>query len=156
MRFSIRVCRRTSNDCSQTDSSWLITSGPMVSSFCSTCSNISVSGSSSSLINESSSLLSIYTKLRNFRLKNRHLCRMKNGRYWLDYLQHLLKANTRHGTHSPFVYRLLDEVVYPRRRAGEPRDKTERLVSRLRNRFAPNRRAADLDGAQKQRDTDFI
>jgi len=81
---------------------------------------------------------------------------MKNGRYWLDYLQHLLKANTRHGTHSPFVYRLLDEVVYPRRRAGEPRDKTERLVSRLRNRFAPNRRAADLDGAQKQRDTDFI
>ena len=28
------------------------------------------------------------------------------------YLGHWSKANTRHGTHSPFVYKLLDEVVY--------------------------------------------
>lgn len=33
-------------------------------------------------------------------------------RYAIDFVRHWLSANTRHGTHSPFVYRLLDEVVY--------------------------------------------
>lgn len=61
---------------------------------------------------------------------------MKNGRYYLDYLRHRLKANTRHGTHSPFVYRLLEEVIYAPRRANEPRDNIERLMVRLRDRFA--------------------
>lgn len=36
-----------------------------------------------------------------------------------QYLQHLLKANNRHGTHSPFVYQLLDQVIYDKKRYPE-------------------------------------
>ena len=30
----------------------------------------------------------------------------------LDFVKHRIKGKTRHGVHSPFVYRLLDEVIY--------------------------------------------
>lgn len=41
---------------------------------------------------------------------------MLNLRFAKDYLLHRLKGRNRHGLHSPFVYRLVDEVIYDNER----------------------------------------
>src|SRR5690606_36745136 len=135
----------TSNDCSQTVSSRVMTSGPMVISFCSTCLNTSASGSSSNLISESNSLSFIMTKLQktignisNDKSSGAIFARMCSWRFYVDYLIHFVCSNSRHGTHSPFVYGLVDKVFYGKRQPGEPRDKVERLIARLTSRFQPS------------------
>ncbi len=37
---------------------------------------------------------------------------MFNWRFTCDYLQHYFNAKSRHGVHSPFVYELIDDVIY--------------------------------------------
>src|SRR5690606_16115486 len=112
-------CSMLSNDPSQADSSRVITSGPIVMSFCSTCSKTSESGSSNSLISESSSFSFIKTNLRKRKLMITAqiliaviFAPMYKLRFHFEYVRHFLMSHSRHGTHSPFVYRLVDEVIY--------------------------------------------
>jgi len=37
---------------------------------------------------------------------------MSNIRFFVDYFKHYLTSNSRHGVHSPFVYSLIDRVIY--------------------------------------------
>lgn len=37
---------------------------------------------------------------------------MFNIKFILDFLKHRINAKTRHGVHSPFVYKLVDDVIY--------------------------------------------
>jgi len=49
-----------------------------------------------------------------------------------DYLKHRLTAKSRHGTHSPFVYKLTDEVIYDFS-SKKPYDEIEQQRKKLLN-----------------------
>lgn len=55
---------------------------------------------------------------------------MINLQLGFDFLKHQFKAKTRHGVHSPFAYRLVDEVIYDFRAKTEYQD-IEKLRSEL-------------------------
>lgn len=46
-------------------------------------------------------------------------------------------SHSRHGTHSPFVYQLVDEVIYAAPSKGASPDKVKQLIERLTLRFIP-------------------
>lgn len=69
--------------------------------------------------------------------------------YHLKYLRHYLVSHSRHGTHSPFVYQLVDEVLYRKptvdefnavplfyKRAGKKAIKKYLFLERLLKTFA--------------------
>ncbi len=62
---------------------------------------------------------------------------MHAWRFHMDYFLHFLSSKTRHGTHSPFVYQLVDEVIYAKWQTDEPKDKVNQLIDRLILRFKP-------------------
>ena len=49
--------------------------------------------------------------LSTFYVFTSYFCAM-SLQFSIDYLKHQFAAKTRHGTHSPFVYKLADEVIY--------------------------------------------
>lgn len=49
-----------------------------------------------------------------------------------SYIQHLFKSNTRHGTHSPFVYEFLEKVLYDRTLYQDYK-KLDELILKLRS-----------------------
>lgn len=56
-------------------------------------------------------------------------------RYWYDFILHFLSANSRHGTHSPFVYRMADDVIYKSSASVDDTkfNKSDRLILELQS-----------------------
>jgi len=64
---------------------------------------------------------------------------MINLQQLIFYLKHLTKAKTRHGVHSPFVYRLVDNVIYDIQTKSVYQD-----IEQLRNKLLQDRRSIKI------------
>lgn len=58
---------------------------------------------------------------------------MFNITFILDFLKHRINAKTRHGVHSPFVYKLVDDVIYDFKNKSE-----YKIVENLRKKLLSN------------------
>lgn len=79
---------------------------------------------------------------------------MANYRFFIDYTAHYLRSNSRHGVHSPFVYQLVDRVIYDYSvKSYEEQIENQRSVLKKDNRLIQlnDLGAGSLVNSQKQK-----
>jgi len=52
-------------------------------------------------------------------------------RYYFDLICHYLTSNSRHGTHSPFVYKMADEVIYEKSKGGLKTNASNKMAYKI-------------------------
>ena len=86
---------------------------------------------------------------------------MPRLRFIADYCKHYFSAHSRHGVHSPFVYRLVDEVIYNYRAQTisnltlHSSEKVNALLNRLIDFFKPEKVAVISFAADLENLKDF-
>lgn len=66
-------------------------------------------------------------------------------RYFWTGVMHFLSSNSRHGTHSPFVYKLADNVIYAKSKTHSVAGKQEELLADIAGYFGVNYAESGLD-----------
>ncbi len=69
----------------------------------------------------------------------------------INFLKHWFKAKTRHGTHSPFVYRLLDNIIYDFRAKAVYQE-----IEQLRNDLLHDKRRINHTESASKSDFDHL
>lgn len=59
---------------------------------------------------------------------------------------HFFSSNSRHGTHSPFVYRMADKVIYAKSKRTNVSNKQQLLLSDLAEYFVVTYTSSSFDG----------
>lgn len=66
-------------------------------------------------------------------------------KYYWEGVKHFLSSNSRHGTHSPFVYKLADDVIYAKSKQHAVVGKRDKLLADVADYFGVNYAESDLD-----------